>query len=132
MRKAYWSLLCYPLALVSILLSMLCMAGHHTFPALGLAILGFYWMLLQPIWAHIADGGPMGPGNKSFITVCGLGLSLVITLIVGRFTDVASNWLVLGSLLLPIVASPVSSACERLFTRSNVGAAKEESPNKEQ
>ncbi len=119
-KSAIWSLICYPLALVSCIIGgFLVRSQPHR--SMGFVVLGFYMLLLQIIWSTLAirqPGQKLPPGDIGFLATGAAGGLCVLALLFGTFSDIASNWLVLGSLLLLMLSQVVGKFCQAVATHS--------------
>lgn len=117
-RSALWSLICYPLALVSVLVgASLVQSQPHR--AVGFCVLAFYMFLLQIIWSELALRKPehkLSPGDIGFLAICAAGAICLLTLIVGSFGEIASNWLTIGSLGFVLVSQKFAGFCDFIAT----------------
>jgi hypothetical protein len=121
-KLAYWSLICYPLALMFAVEAVIMIALGHNYPAIGLATLALYMLYWQFIWA--VSAGPKTPSFYSFGSILftlGAAFSTGLILIVSSFSDVIGNWILIGSLLTAIAGPQLSSACEYFFSRAKKG-----------
>jgi cell division protein FtsW (lipid II flippase) len=119
-KSAIWSLICYPLALVSCIIGGF-LVNSQPHRSMGFVVLGFYMLLLQIIWSSLAlrePGQKMPAGDIGFLATCALGSICVLALLFGSFSDVASNWLVLGGLLSIMISQVVGKFCEAVATHS--------------
>jgi hypothetical protein len=92
------------------------MTSGHTYPAMAMSMMGFYCLLGMIILLHFAPAGRrVTPSDLSFLAMCGLGLMCLVALLVHSFTEVASNWLVMGSFLFVLSAQWVAGIVARIF-----------------
>ena len=110
MRKAYWSLICYPLALACVVMAAVMMHKGSPFQAMGFSVLGIYMLLLQVVWAHLSLAKSVSFGDVFLMLTSLAGAACALVLILTSFSEPASNYLIIGSVLFPVIGRPLAVA----------------------
>ena len=79
--RLYWSLICYPLGLALEVTAVVVMLLGHTWPAVGLSVLGGHMLLWQIIWAFVTPR----PADIVFTCFCICSSGCLLAVIFGTF-----------------------------------------------
>jgi hypothetical protein len=115
MRKAYWSLLCFPLMIACLGATISLDRLGYTGPAGGFAIIGLYMFVFQVVWAYLADRVPFSVGDIVTVISYVVGSCFALALIFCSSREPLSLQLMLGAIAAPLVGAPLSSVCEHFF-----------------